>query len=502
MEEIRIAIAGLMHESNGFAPGMTTLKDFETGGIDSGPSIAMRWADAEHELGGFFEAAQRGLFTPVPAFSAWAMPSSVIELSTYETLLDRLLASLRTAGEFQGVLLALHGSMMVHQMDHCADAHTARRVRELIGPEKPLVVTLDYHANIAPELADHADAIIVYQTYPHIDQRSRGIRAGEILCQSLSSGIRPQTFVMPVPMLIPLLSQNTSRNPMASVLEFSRRKVSETEGLLELQFAAGFPYADSPFTGASIVAVAEGDLRIARKAAQELYERVWIKRENLTAQPPDSKAAVSQSIREAKWPTILVDIGDNVGGGSSADSTVIAQEIIAQQGPGFWVVLHDESSVWQSVQAGVGNRVSLSAGGKMDLNAPPLAISGRVKLIHDGRYQEHQPRHGGVKFHDQGLTAVIETDRGDLVICNSNRHAPFSLGQLTSLGLDPCHAQLIIVKAAVAFRAAYEPIANSIIEVDTPGLTAGNPNRFTYHRIQRPILPLDSIDCFLNPPIR
>lgn len=493
MPEFKIAIAGLMHESNSFAPGMTTLKDFETGGMDTGPSISKRWADAQHELGGFFEASKLYDFIPVPAFSAWAMPSSIIQISTYETLLDRLIAGLRSAGGYDGVLLALHGSMMVEGMSQSADAHSAKKVREEIGPDKPLIVTLDYHANISPELANYADAIIVYQTYPHIDQRSRGLRAGKIISQCLKTGLTPISVVKPVPILIHLLAQNTSRDPVASILNFADQIVATTPGLLELQFVAGFPYADSSCTGATIVAVAETDIAIAESAAQKLFDRVWEERDYLTAQPPSAESAVAQAIAEAKWPTIMVDIGDNVGGGSAADSTVIAHEIIRQNGPGFWVVLHDEQSVTDCIQAGVGHRVRIQAGGKVDQNAPPLIINGQIKLIHDGRYEETEARHGGVKFHDQGLTAVIETDRGDTIICNSNRHAPFSLGQLTSLGLDPNRAQIIIVKAAVAFRAAYEPIANSIIEVDTPGLTAGNPKRFQYRNIKRPILPLDQI---------
>jgi microcystin degradation protein MlrC len=493
MPEIKIAIAGLMHESNSFAPGMTTLNDFEIGGIDTGPSIPLRWADAQHELGGFFAASQIYQFKPLPAFTAWAMPSSIIKKSTYETLLDRLIAGLRVAGDCDGVLLALHGSMMVEAMNQSADAHTAKKVREEIGPDRPLVVTLDFHANICPELAKYADAMIVYQTYPHIDQRSRGQRAGKIITQALRTRIKPVSVIKPVPILIHLLAQNTNREPVASILNFADEIISTTPGLLELQFVAGFPYADSPSTGATIVAVAESNLEIAQSAAQKLFDRVWDERENLTGQPPAAEFAVAQAILEENWPTILVDIGDNVGGGSAADSTVIAHEIIRQNGPGFWVVLHDEPSVTDCIQAGVGHRVRIQAGGKVDQNAPPLDINGRVKLIHDGRYEETEARHGGVKFHDQGLTAVIETDRGDTIICNSNRHAPFSLGQLTSLGLDPSRSQIIIVKAAVAFRAAYEPIANSILEVDTPGLTAGNPKRFQYANIRRPILPLDQI---------
>ena len=121
-----------------------------------------------------------------------------------------------------------------------------------------------------------------------------------------------------------------------------------------------------------------------------------------------------------------------------------------------------------------------------------MRLAGRVITLHDGRYEEDAPRHGGIRLNDQGLTAVIATEDSNLVVLNSLRHPPFSLGQLTSLGLHPEPARILVVKAAVAYKAAYAPIAGWIIEVDTPGLTAANPARFAYHQVRRPILPLDA----------
>jgi microcystin degradation protein MlrC len=490
MSRPRIAIAALMHESNGFAPGATTLADFEVGGLDKGMAVARRWAEAHHEIGGFFEAANTFDFELIPTFTAWAMPSGMISRETYDHLLDRLLASIRSSGKCDGLLLALHGAMLVEGINDSADACTAQRVRELLGPDLPMVVTLDFHANVSSKLAESADAVVVYQTNPHVDQKQRGLRAGEIIRRAIDTGKKPVTSIKPMPVLMNIMTQNTSKNPSRLILDEASRIRSQTEGLLEIQFVAGFPYADSESTGVSIVAVAESKA-VADSAAQTLAAFVWSIREKLSAQPPEAAQAVRQATSASVWPTVLVDVGDNIGGGSAADSTLIAHEIIRQEGPEFWVVLHDPAAVEACIEAGAGNNVHVEIGGHVDSNAPPLTVSGTVKLVHDGKYEEPQARHGGVRFHDQGLTAVVQTDRGDIIICNSHRHAPFSLGQLTSLGLDPTRARIIIVKAAVAFRAAYEPIAASIIEVDTPGLTAANPRRFHYTKVRRPILPLD-----------
>ena len=184
-------------------------------------------------------------------------------------------------------------------------------------------------------------------------------------------------------------------------------------------------------------------------------------------------------------------MGDNIGGGSPGDSTFILSELLQQGASGFVVVVYDPEGVQSCIQAGVGEAVSLEVGGKMDnRHGDPVAINGRVRLIHDGQYIETEPRHGGQRYHNQGLTAVIEVG-GSLVVLTSRRQTPFSLQQLLSLGINPSDMQMIVVKAAVAYRAAYEPIAGTIIEVDTPGLTAVNPLHFEYHDIRRPLFPLD-----------
>ena len=234
---------------------------------------------------------------------------------------------------------------------------------------------------------------------------------------------------------------------------------------------------------------------LASETAERFAARIWNVRHALVATPPGPAEAVTRALAakpgSGETPVVLVDLGDNIGGGSAADSTVLIHELIRQGATGVIVVLYDPAAVQNCAAAGVGGTVTLDAGGKDDRNAPPLQLQGRVNCLHDGRYVEELPRHGGNRINDQGLTAVVETSEQNTVVLNSRRHPPFSLGQLTSLGLVPQTARVLVVKAAVAYKAAYGPIAGTIIPVDTPGLTAVNPARYTYHKIRRPILPLD-----------
>jgi microcystin degradation protein MlrC len=267
--------------------------------------------------------------------------------------------------------------------------------------------------------------------------------------------------------------------------------LTASAGYLDASILAGFPYADVPAAGPSCVIVTDNAPGLADEAADQLAARLWAIRRELTANPPGPAEAVRRALAATRLPVVLVDLGDNVGGGSAADSTVLLHELIAQGADRTVVVLYDPESVRACARAGVGETVSLQVGGKVDRNAPPVPLVGRVRVLHDGRYVEDLPRHGGLRVNDQGLTAVVGADRDNTVVLTTLRHPPFSLGQLTSLGLRPDSARVIVVKAAVAYKAAYEPIAGTIVEADTPGLTASNPARYTYHKVRRPILPLD-----------
>jgi microcystin degradation protein MlrC len=486
---IRIAIGGLMHESNTFAAGRTDVAAFVAGGLETGDGIHARWGEAHHEVGGFFDGARQFGFDAVPTLMGTATPAGPLTAEAYGDLSDRLLAAIAGAGLVDAVLLALHGAM-VAEGEPDADGALLERVRSLIGRDRPLVVSLDYHANVSPRMAAAADALVAYRTYPHVDQRLRGRRAAALAAQAASGRVHPTQALSKPPLLINILAQETGVEPLRSLLQ-GLDELEDTHSYLDASILAGFPYADVPEAGPACVVVTDDAPELASETAERLSARIWQFRHDLTATPPGPEEAVRRALACRETPVVLVDLGDNVGGGSAADSTVLIQELIRQGATAAIVVLHDPEAVRACAAAGVGEDVAVDAGGKIDRHAPPLHLRGRVRCLHDGRYVETEPRHGGSRINDQGLTAVVDTAGANTVVLNTRRHPPFSLGQLTSLGLVPQAARFLVVKAAVAYKAAYAPIARTIIPVDTPGLTAVNPARYVYHKIRRPILPLD-----------
>lgn len=485
---MRIAVAGFMHESNTFAPLPADLARFREGSLTYGDAVIPVWQDAHHEVGGFIEGASKFGYEAVPVAVAWATPAGPVSDEFYSHFTDTLTTGLKLARP-DGVLLALHGAMVTPKYPD-ADAETLRRVRAAIGPSVPLVATLDFHGNVATSMADTANALIGYQTYPHVDQRQRGVVAAEILTRMVQGKVRAVTHVAKPPMLLNLLGQDTARPPMSDLM-VQARAAEMRPGVLSVSLMAGFPYADVPDMGASVIAVTDGDKALAKAVADELAAAMWAVRERLNVVPPQPEEAVRLALACDKLPALLIDLGDNIGGGSAGDGTVLLAELLKQRAKGFVVVMHAPAAVAQAKDAGVGGRVEVKVGGSTgDLHGPPLSVRGLVRSLHDGRWLEPEARHGGRRQNDQGHTAVIDLADNNLLVVNTLRTPPFSLGQLTSLGIDPKHARAVVVKAAVAYKAAYDPVGGTIIEVDTPGLTAINAARFEYKRIARPMYPL------------
>ena len=484
---MRIAIGGIMHESNTFASQATGLDRFREGSLTYGPAMVPVWREAHHEVGGFIEVASK--FDLIPIGMAWATPAGPVSDDFLDHFCDTLITGIRLATP-DGVLLALHGAMVTPKHPS-ADTEVLRRVREAIGPKVPLAASLDFHGNVSPEMADHANILVGYQTYPHIDQRARGRLAAELLTRMVKGEVRAITRVAKPPMILNLLGQDTAREPMKTLMA-KAREVEKRPGVLSVSLMAGFPYADVPEMGPAVIAVTNGDPDLATKVADELAAEMWAVREQLYVPCPSPREAVSRAIASTRMPVLLIDLGDNIGGGSAGDSTVLLAELLRQQAKGFVVALYAPEAVKQAQSLGAGGTFEARVGGAVDrLHGEPVAVRGVVQSLHDGKWVETEARHGGRRENDQGPTAVIDLGDSNTLILNSLRTPPFSLGQLTSLGIDPKQARIIVVKAAVAYKAAYEPIAGEIIPVDTPGLTAINPAHFTYRRIRRPMYPLE-----------
>ena len=471
---MRIAIAGFMHESNTFAVFPTTLDNFT---IHRGNAVIDHYRPTFHEMAGFIKGAEEYDFELHPLIGADATPAGALTAETYETLIGELLDALLAAlPNIDGLLLALHGAMVAEGFPQ-ADGETVRRVREVVGPDFPVFVTHDYHGNVPPNLVDNATALIIYKTCPHIDQPERGLQAAELLVRTIRGEVKPVSAIVKPEVLFNIVYHNTGSGPMQQVMD-AAIALEDKPGILATSVAAGYQYADVPYMGPSIVVIADGDAELARTETERLGRQMWELRNELLPAVPNAAEAVHRAMHSSDFPVGLFELGDNIGGGSAGDATIILEQLLAQKADGWVVALYDPGAVQKCVAAGIGATLDLQVGGKVDdMHGKPQAVTGRVRVLCDGKFEETQRRHGGRRYHDQGLTAVIEVNRdapgkGGLILLNSQRTPPMSIHELTCAGIVPEQQRILVAKGAVAPRAAYEPVCKQIIEVDTAGATS------------------------------
>jgi microcystin degradation protein MlrC len=483
---MKIAIGSVMHESNSFNPEPTTLSDFRMREGD--------WGTGNSEVAGFLEEGARRGFEIVPAIYASAVPKGPVTAEAFDELTARLILPMRQGQD--GVLLALHGAMFTDEFPH-ADEEIVRRVRSAIGSETPLVVTHDFHANISPALVELTDALITYQQNPHIDTKQRGMLAASILARMIAGEVRPRQAMVKPPMLWNIVHQNTSAEPLRSITAASI-ELESRRGILAASVAGGYQYNDVPYIGPSVIVVTDGDEALALREAQRLSDMMWEKRDEIGLDLPDAASAVANAIGSDRFPVALFDVGDNVGGASSADETALLAELLGQHAKGWVVALNDPAAVATAKSAGIGGTFDLAVGGRLASSmTTPVRVEGSVRSLHQGSFIETGVRHGGHRYWDMGHCAVIEVqgstrDDLNLLLLTSEPTFPFSLHQLIVCGIYPERQKILVVKGTVAPRAAYEPVAAKIQLVDTPGATAINPARFVFKRARAGIWGLNA----------
>jgi microcystin degradation protein MlrC len=469
----RIGIAGVLHESNTWLAVPTTYEHFEAASVTAGGALIERWRGAFHEIGGFLEGAAADA---VPLFAAYAVPGGALTAECFARLLARLMEELEAALPLDGLLIALHGATVADSFPD-ADGEILRRLRARLGAGFPIVATFDLHANVSQRMASESTILIGYRTNPHLDQRERGMEAAALMARIVRGEIMPVQALETPPLLIPIACQHTPEPPALGLYQ-DLEEVLAWPGILTASVAMGFNYADVEEMGAAFAAAADRDAALAGRAARWMARRAWDRRHEFAAALPGPREAV-RAAASSRPPVVLMDTGDNVGGGSPGDSRILFDEVRRQGLGNALVVLHAPQAAAACAEAGVSSAVSIDG------------ISGRVRTISDGVFTETEVRHGGWSAYDQGLSAVVETPEQHTVVFTSHRMPPMSLEQIRSLGIRPERKRILIVKGVVAPRAAYAPVAGSIILVATPGVTNADPAAFDYRHRRRPLYPLE-----------
>lgn len=491
----RILLASLVHETNSFNRVLTPLDSFRGRYLCLDDASAReRLAGSGTEMGGFIAAcADRGWESRI-AFAASAGPSGPMEERVFQDFRNMLFEAAR-AMRPDGVLIALHGAMTTeHGPDPEGDI--AAGLREIVGPETPIVVTLDMHANIGPALVEAVDALCISETYPHVDQAEKGTRAADALARLLSfprNGRRLTRALMMRPPMLDAADHGRTQppGPMNAILA-RQRSLRKADGLITCAMSIGFTWADTPRAGPAVVLHAEAGSELdLSPIARELTQALWDSRHQTLLDYPSPAEAVARAREAGSGPIVLADFADNPAGGAYGDSPNLLRFMVAADlDNAVFASLHDPRNAAAAHAAGVGARLTLDLGGWNDPSVtPPLRLDVEVERLHSGSIRFDGPFLRGVMV-EMGPTAVLR-HRAIRIVVASRALAITDLQQFLALGIDPVAQSVIALKSRNHHRAAFGPIAREVILVDAGGIASTDFAAIPYARLKRPIWPLD-----------
>jgi microcystin degradation protein MlrC len=490
---IRIAIGYLIHETNSFSPLSTTLEDFRENIVHEGSEMLEYFAGTSTSIGGFIDFANLQGIKLLPTLAAKAVPSGMVDKEAYEHFKARILDGLESFGRVDGVLLELHGSMVAVGYPD-AEGDLLHGIRRAVGENVPVMSVLDLHATLTRKMVENADAFFGLNTNPHIDYYERGVEAAEAIVATIRGEIHPVMSLRKPGILLPTINMRTVEGqPMFEVF----RDVYELEkkvNVIDITVCGGFPFADVEDAGPGVLAITDGDQKLADSLAEQVSGRIWDLRDRFLWSggiPPEQ--AVEEAMRADQGPIVLADIADNPGGGGSGDTTAILKTLIDKRAENVALAtIWDPEAVAEAIKSGVGNKVTLALGGKtVEMGGKSVRVTGRVKTICDGEIINKGPLMTGLKL-SFGRTVVIETD-GIEIIINEHRQQPYDPQIFSRVGIDPRDKKILVIKSRGHFRAWIEPVAKRIIEVDAPGMASPNLRIFPYRNVRRPIFPLDTV---------
>lgn len=487
----KVAIAGLYHETNTFSVKPTTIQDFKDYQFALGNDILERYRGTNTEMGGMITAAAQTDLELAPLLFAAAVPSGTITRDCYDHLCADIEDLLRQAEPIDGLLLVLHGAAVADGAED-ADGYLLSRMRQMLGDERPIVATTDYHANISRLMFGTADVIVGYDSFPHVDMSERGEEAVRLLC-SLMQGERMVGAFHSIPLATVPQRQASADQPMARIME-RLHALEVNDGIHSGTLAMGFPYADTADIGSAVLFYGS-ERKQAQQAADEVAVLLWSHRTDFAPNLTPVEALSEYVGETTGGPTVLVDPADNVGGGSAGDGTAVLGELLRQNIPGAVVVLNDPAAAAQAGLAGTGGAFAGYVGAKVDkAHGDPVFIEGTVRFCGEASFT-HSGSYMTGFVTSMGYCAVVATC-GSHVVLTSLRTMPFDIEQLRAVGLEPTEQRIIVVKSATAWRAAYGPIAGETVFLDTPGICPSNLSRLPYRKRRRPLFPLEADASF------
>ncbi len=490
----RIAIGGFLHETNCFVPMRTDYEYYVQGGefppLARGQEVIERTTGAPFGMSGFLDEIDPA-HQLVPLIWGHGGAGGYITDDCYERIVGELIGMLSQAMPVDAVYLDLHGAMCSETFPD-AEGELLRRVRACVGPDVPVVITLDYHVNITEQMVENCDGMAIYLTYPHIDRQHTGGRSAKILMRILDQGIPQGKAIRRIPFLLPLNFQCTLIEPTKAVIEAS--VAAEGGDVLNLSYAAGFPPSDLAECGPAVVCHAYSQEVADRQA--DMLEAMILEREAEFAEPlmtPDEAVAKAIELSaDADGPVVIADTQDNPGCGGTGDTTGMLESLVRLEAQGVAMcVMCDPDAAQAATEAGIGAELTLELGGKHEIEGvKPFHGSFTVSALSDGKFTTTGKSIPGRKV-TIGPVAVL-TIGGISIVVASRRMQAYDQDIFKHIGIEPSEQKILVLKSTCHFRADFDPIASETLVAVAPGAHVVDPRvyPFKYLRAGVRLLPM------------
>ena len=485
----KFAIAGFQHETNTFSPIFASYSDFVRAdgwpGLTEGADVLSVFRPMNIPIGGFIAAAE-GKAELAPILWASAEPSNLVSNEAFETITAKLLVGIADSLPADGIYLDLHGAMVTERFED-AEGELLRRVRDLAGERMPIAVSLDLHANITEEMADAADIVTVFRTYPHLDMAETGARSFNLLADAARTGLKPKSGLKKLPFMVPIHAQCTTEQPAKNLYGMLESCMSLKDPTADI--ALGFPPADIAQCGPAIVASGYSRWSVNNKL-NEIEAAFVAAADEFRAELAEPDEAVREAIEFGKpgRPAVLADIQDNSGAGATSDTTALLASMVSCGAANAALgALFDPDAAAAAHEAGLGAEFDFALGGKIGGDENP-SYEGRFKVaaLSDGNFEYTGAMMGGCKA-ALGPTAalqVVDSNSDVRVVVTSSRVQCLDRAVFSHLGIEPVQLSIVAVKSTVHFRADFEPIASRVILVDAPGCNPCVLDRIDYKRLR------------------
>lgn len=490
----RFAVGSFIQESNTFCPELSTLSRFKQMTLLIGDDILPHAGSSTDFIGGMAKAANDLGISLYGTVAAEASPYGIVEKSAYEYVKGVLYDKLKRAPSIDGVVFSFHGGM-VSETTTDPEGELIELIRTIVGPDIPICCTFDLHCKVSERMIEHASAFFYNNENPHVDSFDRGVEAVQTCFRIASKEIAPVMAMAKPGMIVPTLNvRPPTSGPLVDIFNRAFEIERRNKKVININIGAGFPWQDVPDAGVNVVSVVDRDRGLAQEIADHLSDAIWrVRTEFIPNNLVEVKDAVGMAIAEQSGPTVLIDVADNPGDGTTMDSNGILRELLEQGATQAAVgCIRQPDAVQRCVEAGIGSVVKLEVGDPYRVVGKPIEMTVSIKSLTDGTFHAASPIWGN-RTYSHGRTAVVTCEGIDIILCERTGGLGNNFPELfVRNGIDPRQRKILVIKTFQMYSEPhYRQIADRFIEVDAPGQATPHLSRLSWKNIPRPVYPID-----------